>query len=657
MQNKRQIILVIILIGLLTAAGSFLTNVVSVGIVIPLWLAGSLLVVVMGFGIALAVWQFLLQRDNETVTASQQDRQRLLAKVHSFWIKGVLEKSLYSVVHIELGLHEQPDAIANPWHLVLQQQDQPAHPLPSSTHIIQVYDDALGELLILGEPGSGKTTLLLELTRDLLRHAEADENHPMPIVFNLSSWAVKRQPLTDWLVEEMNIKYQVPRKLGRSWVESNQVLPLLDGLDEVNSDHREACVDAINTYRLQHGLVPMVVCSRSADYLELKKRMLLLTAVVVQPLTTKQIDDYLSAADGQLEAVRVALRDDSVLQELATTPLILSVLALAYHGMSVKDLLAAGSSETRRRQLFEDYVNAMLKRRGTEIHYTPQQTVHWLTWLAKQMTDHSQTEFYIERIQYDWLLDTRSRFVYRIATVLIGMLPVGLLLGLFFGAIFGLVYGLLMGLLAGLFVGLFLGLLNALFDGLGTKRLNWLGEDIEPTEVIAWSQQSVRRGLVVGLIVGLLSGLFVGLLSGAVAGLFVGLYAGLFSALLLGLSDKRMDKHNLVTPNQGVWLSMRNGLRIGLIFGLILGLISRLLLGLISGAVTGLFCVWYFGGFAFIDHFVLRWFLRLAGFMPWHYPRFLDYAAERILLRKVGGGYIFIHRLLLEYFASLDTTP
>ncbi len=37
-------------------------------------------------------------------------------------------------------------------------------------------------------------------------------------------------------------------------------------------------------------------------------------------------------------------------------------------------------------------------------------------------------------------------------------------------------------------------------------------------------------------------------------------------------------------------------------------------------------------------------------------PRFIDYAAECILLRKVGGGYIFVHRLLLEYFASLDTT-
>ncbi len=39
--------------------------------------------------------------------------------------------------------------------------------------------------------------------------------------------------------------------------------------------------------------------------------------------------------------------------------------------------------------------------------------------------------------------------------------------------------------------------------------------------------------------------------------------------------------------------------------------------------------------------------------MPWDYVRFLDYATDRIFLRRVGGGYIFVHRLLLEHFAAL----
>jgi hypothetical protein len=34
--------------------------------------------------------------------------------------------------------------------------------------------------------------------------------------------------------------------------------------------------------------------------------------------------------------------------------------------------------------------------------------------------------------------------------------------------------------------------------------------------------------------------------------------------------------------------------------------------------------------------------------------RFLDQATSLVFLRKVGGGYVFIHRLLLEYFAGGD---
>jgi hypothetical protein len=31
--------------------------------------------------------------------------------------------------------------------------------------------------------------------------------------------------------------------------------------------------------------------------------------------------------------------------------------------------------------------------------------------------------------------------------------------------------------------------------------------------------------------------------------------------------------------------------------------------------------------------------LTRNGSAPWRYAAFLDYAAERVLLRKVGGGY------------------
>jgi hypothetical protein len=39
-------------------------------------------------------------------------------------------------------------------------------------------------------------------------------------------------------------------------------------------------------------------------------------------------------------------------------------------------------------------------------------------------------------------------------------------------------------------------------------------------------------------------------------------------------------------------------------------------------------------------------------YTPFNFIKFLDYRAKLILLKKVGGGYIFIHRMLLDYFAE-----
>ena len=49
----------------------------------------------------------------------------------------------------------------------------------------------------------------------------------------------------------------------------------------------------------------------------------------------------------------------------------------------------------------------------------------------------------------------------------------------------------------------------------------------------------------------------------------------------------------------------------------------------------------------------MRVLLWIEGGAPLNYVAFLDYACDRVFLQKVGGGYIFVHRLLLEYFASL----
>jgi hypothetical protein len=61
------------------------------------------------------------------------------------------------------------------------------------------------------------------------------------------------------------------------------------------------------------------------------------------------------------------------------------------------------------------------------------------------------------------------------------------------------------------------------------------------------------------------------------------------------------------------------------------------------------------GGSNVIKHFLVRLLLWWHGDLPWRLADFLDYAASLIFLRKVGGSYIFLHRLLQNHFASLYT--
>ncbi|HBL11424.1 MAG TPA: signal transduction protein, partial [Cyanobacteria bacterium UBA11162] len=71
--------------------------------------------------------------------------------------------------------------------------------------------------------------------------------------------------------------------------------------------------------------------------------------------------------------------------------------------------------------------------------------------------------------------------------------------------------------------------------------------------------------------------------------------------------------------------------------------------GVVIGLLFGVFSP---AGIACIQHLTLRVILYFSNDTPWNYARFLDYATQLIFLQKVGGGYIFIHRLLLEHLAN-----
>jgi hypothetical protein len=548
--------------------------------------------------------------DTHRSDPASRNRRAMIEKVWAIWITGVLQPSLPHDILLELGLTERPAMVTRALDLLVQPDLADRVQMPG-TPLIDVFDRLDRALLMLGAPGAGKTTLLLTLARDLLQRAAQDPEQPIPVVFPLSSWAARRRPLAAWLVDELQQRYDVPRKISEAWVDADQVLPLLDGLDEVQAEHRTACADAINTFRQDHGLLPLAVCSRITEYEALGVQLRLQGAIVVQPLTRAQVNDYLTQIGEPLAAVRQVLQDDPLMWELLDTPLMLTIVTLAYAGQPAEALRAPGTLVERRQSLFTAYVNRMFQRRSAVTRYTREQTERWLAWLAWQLTQHSQTVFFLERLQPDWLPVGRRWLPTQGARLL--------------AALVGLLAGPLVGLFGGLGFGLGGGLIAALIGG-----LTGYSQEITPIETVRWSwskflselflpsRRSLRGGLLVGLLVGLAYGLLAGL--GALFGW-------------------------LAAPVGGLGFAPLGGLLAGLLYKLSTGLGGGLFVGLATGI--------RYGGRPCLQHLVLRLSLRYYDCIPRHYADFLDYAVERLFLDRVGGGYIFIHRLLQEYFATM----
>ncbi|MFB2976566.1 protein kinase [Microseira sp. BLCC-F43] len=584
-----------------------------------------------------------------------RNRQILLNKVKNYWVKGVLETSIHGKAMISLGLEKRLDAVDRPWGMVWETPDQPRQTLPINTKIIDQFDQ-LGDgrtLLILGDPGSGKTTTLLELARDLINRAEQDINQPIPVAFNLSSWATDKLKIADWIVQELNTKYQVSKPIGQAWVKNEQLLLLLDGLDEVSPPRRQSCVQAINQFIGSHGATEIVVCSRIKEYEMLSNSLKFQGAIFIQPLTIDQIQTYLSRVGIELAAVKTALQADRTLQELAKSPLMLNIMTFAYQGMPMTDLPGMSLSE-RRQHLLDQYIQRMFDRRNANPKYSKSKAMRWLSWLAKNLSQQSQTVFLIERMQPSWLSHKWQKKLYFLMTmisfIVLGtvwgniLLPIRkvfvlqFLVGLIFWFVFGInqikpvenlklslrntTYHLGLGIILGALSGL---VVKAIYDPL----FHPMGWQIYSAKMLDMQFESLQRGVVFGLSVGIIIGIIRGLTSPSIK--------------------------TVTVPNQGIRQSAKNALVFGLIGFLALALAAALLrwrilfwgiFGMGFGLVAG-------GGEACVKHFILRVILYCNGCIPWNYSRFLDYATERIFLQKVGGGYIFVHRLLLEHFAQM----
>ncbi|MEM7112607.1 MAG: hypothetical protein AAF614_09240 [Chloroflexota bacterium] len=204
--------------------------------------------------------------------------------------------------------------------------------------------------------------------------------------------------------------------------------------------------------------------------------------------------------------------------------------------------------------------------------------------------------------------------------------------------------------------------------GIFVAGSNWLSgnsynSEIPPIEALGWSWRRAAWGSLFGLAVALVLPIF---LFSQQGWLNVPLMA-LGIAILCGMQGHQLS--HKTRPNEGTWRALRNAALGGLLAGGLLFLLVSTMIGVVDGLLLGsllaILVLLTQGGFNGVRHFILRLLLWKTADFPLNSPALLQEACRLSLLQRVGGGYTFRHRLILEHFAqeqaalarSLDRQP
>ncbi|MBN4005731.1 NACHT domain-containing protein [Nostoc sp. LPT] len=535
-----------------------------------------------------SIINIIIGRKDSSESSSSRNRVRqILLKQVSIEVKSRINSSLHNLIYVVLEAEQNPSQVESPWEMDVKVGSKPKVRL-KNIEIITIFDqpDIAGRLLILGQPGAGKTTMLLKLAEELIKRANDNLTHPIPVLFSLFTWKKDNQSIKDWLIEQLKDKYGVRKDIGKKWVDNQEIIPLLDGLDEIAAERQELCVRKINDFLHSGWSNPLVVCSRTQEYQHYATLLQLNNSLELCPFTQEQVYQYLHLQNTSNLQLWESINQNEDLKQLARTPFILNVIVISALKISIPIWQQFKSSEERLSYLFDAYIHIMFKRPYKDKKQPKQEnTLRWLGWLAHQLIKESATEFLIERIQPDFLNNKFQKHIYNlISWGIIGMLIGGLIFELAFRLIEYLTNGLIIGFIFGLIYGLFHDYIDNLLEK-KTKEDNLFHLLKKITMKITIRLISVFMNGVIGLIYGLTNGVIFGLFYGLTnlmggfslllfllnLGIIIGLMYGIFSALL---SIQGMRLIEELIENKLKKIINLKSLNIGLIFGLAYGLIG-----------------------------------------------------------------------------------
>lgn len=273
--------------------------------------------------------------------------------------------------------------------------------------ILDYYDSVPSRrLVITGGVGAGKTMLASELALALLERRGPDD--PVPVRLSLPGWSGSQDSrdadaFTRWIRKSLAVEYKLEPLEAQAFVTARKILPVLDGLDEMDPDEADPAgsraadlLRALDVWLDGRQGVPYVLTCRTDWYDRLVQ-------AGESPHGVTRVElDLVAPVDavGHLRAVpkRHPERWDSLFQELEArptgqlataldTPWRLTLVAGLYaEEGDPAELLSCPDADSLRNHLLGRYVSAASRTHpaGTADDTYDSADVHrWLAWIAK----------------------------------------------------------------------------------------------------------------------------------------------------------------------------------------------------------------------------------------------------------------------------------
>jgi predicted NACHT family NTPase len=208
--------------------------------------------------------------------------------------------------------------------------------------------------VILGKPGAGKTTFLKYLTLQALDGNLKQSG--IPIFVGLKEWSDSGQSLIDFIVDIFDVcDFPNAHPFVVRLLTQGRALILLDGFDEVSAQKIDKVVRDVRRLASKYSRNKFVLSCRLAAYSHFLENF---TEVEIADFSLRQIEAFVNNWFGKrsakANACLKALNENTQIRELASVPLLVTLLCLAFDETM--------SFPANRAELYKEALDALLKK-------------------------------------------------------------------------------------------------------------------------------------------------------------------------------------------------------------------------------------------------------------------------------------------------------